>query len=65
MNARRSHTIPELPSAQDASRLALATLGRFTGGLSPQALGGAWLNVLGRLATSPGRQAELAQDFLR
>ena len=65
MNPRRSHTIPELPSAQDASRLALATLGRFTGGLSPQALGGAWLNVLGRLATSPGRQAELAQDFFR
>jgi polyhydroxyalkanoate synthase len=55
----------ELPSTEDASRIALATLGRYTGGLSPQALGGAWINVLSRLATAPGRQAELARDLFR
>jgi polyhydroxyalkanoate synthase len=65
MSSRTSHAIPELPSAEDASRIALATLGRFTGGLSPQALGGAWINVLSRIATAPGKQAELARDFFR
>jgi polyhydroxyalkanoate synthase len=49
----------------DASRLALAGLARLTGGLSPQAFGGAWLNVLSSLATSPGRQAELARGALQ
>ena len=49
----------------DASRAFLATLGQWTGGLSPQAFGGAWLNVLARLATAPGRQAELARSALR
>jgi len=38
---------------------------QWTGGLSPQAFGGAWLNVLARLATAPGRQAELAGSALR
>jgi polyhydroxyalkanoate synthase len=65
MNSRTSHAIPELPSVEDASRIALATLGRLTGGLSPQALGGAWINVLSRIATAPGKQAELARDFFR
>ena len=51
--------------ATDAvSRHFLATLAQWTGGLSPQAFGGAWLNVLARLATSPGRQAELARSAL-
>jgi polyhydroxyalkanoate synthase len=49
----------------DASRAFLATLGQWTGGLSPQAFGGAWLNVLARLATAPGRQAELARTALQ
>jgi polyhydroxyalkanoate synthase subunit PhaC len=49
----------------DASRRFLATLAQWTGGLSPQAFGGAWLNVLARLATAPGRQAELAGSALR
>jgi polyhydroxyalkanoate synthase len=61
MNVFGSRAAPEVPTPEDASRTALAALGRLTGGLSPQALGGAWLNVLARLATSPGRQAELAQ----
>jgi polyhydroxyalkanoate synthase len=49
----------------DASRQLLAALGRMTGGLSPQAFGGAWLNVMSRLALSPGRQAQLAQALLQ
>src|SRR5512139_3394030 len=49
----------------DASRHFLATLAQWTGGLSPQAFGGAWLNVLARLAAAPGRQAELAGAALR
>jgi polyhydroxyalkanoate synthase len=49
----------------DASRALLATLGQWTGGLSPQAFGGAWLNVLARLATAPGRQAALARSALQ
>ena len=49
----------------DASRVLLATLAKWTGGLSPQAFGGAWLNVLTRLAVAPGRQAELAHSALQ
>jgi len=51
-------------ATDDVSRHFLATLAQWTGGLSPQALGGAWLNVLARLATAPGRQAELARSAL-
>jgi polyhydroxyalkanoate synthase len=51
-------------ATDDVSRRFLATLAQWTGGLSPQAFGGAWLNVLARLATSPGRQAELARSAL-
>jgi len=58
---RRSTTL----ATDDLSRHFLATLGQWTGGLSPQAFGGAWLNVLARLATSPGRQAELARSALQ
>jgi polyhydroxyalkanoate synthase len=49
----------------DTSRAFLATLAQWTGGLSPHHFGGAWLNVLGRLAVAPGRQAELAQSAFR
>jgi len=51
-------------ATSDLSRHLLATLARWTGGLSPQAFGGAWLNVLARLAVAPGRQAELARSAL-
>ncbi len=55
-----------LSAIQDqASRALLATLGQLTGGLSPQALGGAWWNVVSRLALAPGRQAQLAQTALQ
>jgi polyhydroxyalkanoate synthase len=50
--------------SDDVSRHFLATLAQWTGGLSPQAFGGAWINVLARLATSPGRQGELARSAL-
>jgi len=52
-------------ATNDLSRRFLATLGQWTGGLSPQAFGGAWLNVLTRLAVAPGRQAELARSALQ
>ena len=59
--ARRRGTTP---ATDDVSRHFLATLAQWTGGLSPQAFGGAWLNVLARLATAPGRQAALARSAL-
>jgi len=52
-------------ATSDLSRHVLATLGQWSGGLSPQAFGGAWLNVLTRLAVAPGRQAELARSALQ
>jgi polyhydroxyalkanoate synthase len=51
-------------ATSDLSRHFLATLAQWTGGMSPQAFGGAWLNVLARLATAPGRQAQLARVAL-
>ena len=45
--------------SDDVSRAWLAALGKCTGGLSPQAFGGAWLNVLARTASAPGRQAAI------
>ena len=52
-------------ATNDVSRQFLATLAKLTGGLSPQAFGGAWVNVLTRLAVAPGRQAELARSALQ
>ena len=51
-------------ATSDLSRHLLATLAQWTGGLSPQAFGGAWVNVLARLAVAPGRQADLARSAL-
>jgi polyhydroxyalkanoate synthase len=59
-NPRRGSSM----ETSDLSRHLLATLAQWTGGLSPQAFGGAWLNVLARLAVAPGRQAELARSAL-
>ena len=53
-----------MPETDDLTRRALAMVANVTGGLSPQAFAGAWFTVLGRLATSPGRQAELARQVL-
>ena len=66
-----SHESPMRASARSAetndatSRKLLAALAQWTGGMSPEAFGGAWWNVLSRLAVSPGRQAQLAQSMLR
>jgi polyhydroxyalkanoate synthase subunit PhaC len=51
--------------SDDASRELLAAIARVTGGMSPQALGGAWWNVMSRLALAPGRQAQLAQTAIQ
>ena len=51
--------------SDDASRELLAAIGQFTGGMSPQALGGAWWNVLSHLALAPGRQAEIARTAIQ
>ena len=61
MPKKRGSTV----ATNELSRRFLATLGQWTGGLSPQAFGGAWLNVLTRLAVAPGRQAELARSALQ
>jgi polyhydroxyalkanoate synthase len=61
MPKKRDSTV----ATNDLSRHFLATLAQWTGGLSPQAFGGAWLNVLTRLAVAPGRQAELARAALQ
>jgi len=61
MPKKRGSTV----ATNDLSRHFLATLAQWTGGLSPQAFGGAWLNVLTRLAVAPGRQAELARAALQ
>ncbi len=51
--------------SDDTSRQFLATLAQWTGGMSPQAFGGAWVNVLGHLVRAPGRQATIAKDVLQ
>ena len=48
----------------DASRAFLATLAQWTGGLSPQAFGGAWVNVMARMTTTPGRNLTVARSAL-
>ncbi len=49
----------------DLTRHYLALLANWTGGLSPHAFGGAWLDWLSHLATAPGRQAELMESATR
>ncbi|HSN71807.1 MAG TPA: alpha/beta fold hydrolase [Steroidobacteraceae bacterium] len=50
---------------EDLTRHYLATLAQWTGGLSPHAFGGAWLDWLSHLSTSPGRQGALVEDAVR
>ena len=56
---------PVAADADNVTRKALAMAANLTGGLSPQAFAGAWFTVLGRLAVSPGRQAQLARQLLQ
>ncbi|MBK6351634.1 MAG: alpha/beta fold hydrolase [Proteobacteria bacterium] len=51
--------------SDEASRELLVALGQLTGGMSPQAFGGAWWNLLSRLALAPGRQAQIAQTAIQ
>ena len=46
-------------------RMAQASLGRVTGGLSPRAMAAAWLDWWTHVATSPGKQALLAEKARR
>jgi polyhydroxyalkanoate synthase len=50
---------------EELTRHYLAALAQWTGGLSPQAYGGAWLEWAKRLAVSPGRHGELVEDAVR
>ncbi|MCX7052830.1 MAG: alpha/beta fold hydrolase [Proteobacteria bacterium] len=51
--------------SDEASRELLAAIAQWTGGMSPQALGGAWWNVMSRLVLAPGRQAQLVQTAVQ
>lgn len=60
---RDSYAVTALGDIVDRS--AHAALARFTAGLSPAALGGAFLDWFMHLATSPGKQAQLMQKGAR
>ena len=47
--------------AEIIDRATHATVARFTAGLSPMAIGGAYLDWLGHLAFAPGKQVQLVQ----
>jgi len=53
------------PAVQALDRLTNAMVGRFTFGLSPQALAGAWLDWAMHLAASPGKQQQLVDKAWR
>lgn len=61
--------VPELKQsaavAEYLDRASHATLSKVTGGVSPTALGGAYLDWLVHLSTSPGKQVELTQKAFR
>jgi polyhydroxyalkanoate synthase len=53
-------TLPAASSMQDVDRAVRAGIARLTGGLAPSALAGAYFDWAVHLATSPGKQFELA-----
>lgn len=69
--AADSPTGPDSPqgaadaAAERIDRLMHAALARATGGVSPAALGLAWLDWAWHLANSPGKQMSLAQQMLQ
>ncbi len=60
MYAQPQSLLPNFVSG-NADRLLHATLGKFTGGMSPAALSNAWLDWATHLAMSPSKQAELVE----
>ena len=63
MYAQPQSLLPNFISG-NADRLLHATMGKFTGGLSPAALSSAWLDWAMPLAISPSKQAEIAAQYL-
>ena len=59
-----SDLLPRAPTAEAIEMAFRAALGKATGGISPTAYTAAWAQWAVQLASSPGRQVELQQDFL-
>ncbi len=64
MYAQPQSLLPNFVSG-NADRLLHATIGKFTGGLSPAALSSAWLDWAMHLAGSPSKQAEIVEMGVR
>ena len=64
MDAQPQSLLPNFISG-NADRLLHATMGKFTGGLSPAALSSAWLDWAMHLAISPSKQAEIVEMGVR
>lgn len=60
MYAQPQSLLPNFISG-NADRLLHATIGKFTGGLSPAAISSAWLDWAMHLAASPSKQAEIVE----
>ncbi len=60
MYAQPQSLLPNFVSG-NADRLLHATMGKFTGGLSPAALSSAWLDWAMHLSISPSKQAEIVE----
>jgi polyhydroxyalkanoate synthase len=64
MYAQPQSLLPNFVSG-NADRLLHATIGKFTGGLSPAALSNAWVDWAMHLAASPSKQAEIFEMGVR
>jgi polyhydroxyalkanoate synthase len=64
MYAQPQSLLPNFVSG-NADRLLHATMGKWTGGLSPAVLAGAWLDWAMHLAMSPSKQAEIVEMGVR
>ncbi len=64
MYAQPQSLLPNFISG-NADRLLHATMGKWTGGLSPAALSSAWLDWAMHLAISPSKQAEIVEMGVR
>ncbi|PWB67427.1 MAG: hypothetical protein C3F16_00105, partial [Betaproteobacteria bacterium] len=64
MYAQPQSLLPNFVSG-NADRLLHATIGKFTGGLSPAAISAAWIDWGMHLAASPSKQAEIVEMGVR